>query len=51
MRKHRSRQRQNRPLRVSVTSRSSSRGFFRAIERDVRLRQQRCLEVAPRPAM
>ena len=34
MRKHRSRQRQNRPLQVFVISRSSSRGFFGGIERD-----------------
>src|ERR1700737_848107 len=50
MRKHRSRQRQNRPLQVLLHPFQQSR-LFRRDRKRCRLRQQRCLEVASRPAM
>jgi hypothetical protein len=51
MRKHRCRQRQNRPLQVLLHPVQQSRLFIRRDRKTWPLRQQRCLEVAPRPAM
>jgi hypothetical protein len=50
MRKHRSRQRQNRPLQVLLHP-VPAVAAFRHDRKRWRLRQQRCLEVASQPAM
>ena len=50
LRKHRSRHRQNRPLQVLLHPARAAAAFRRDRKR-WRLRQQRCLEVASRPAI